>query len=153
MGLLHISSGAAFALSWFLFIDGAIFAHRGGPAFEYQFVEWLPGVLNLVAMVLCGFVNIDAFKEGGGESAMMMGGGGDDEKRNVAARSVFFMAVCVSLAGLSIAVWMLSTRYSGAGGAWPGIALLLQCCGMMSSGGLLMAARAQDAPQESSMGF
>ena len=148
MTLLHISSGAAFAIAWFIFIDGAVMASRGGADTTYRFVEYLPGILNLAAMVLLGFVNPAAFQQGGGETDFMMGGGGDDQRQHMAARSVFFMAVCVSLAGFSIAVWMLSTRYSTAADSWPGIALTLQCCGLMGSGGLPLAARSANKREE-----
>ena len=146
MGLLHGFSGATFAMSWFLFADGATFAAEAQK--KFVFVMWLPGLLCCVMIVLMGLVNVKALQESNDDDAAMFGGGGPtDDGDGIRARVFFFIAATFGLAGMSIAIWKMADTYNTSSDSWPGVALLLQTLCMMVSSGLLVAARMR-RPQE-----
>jgi hypothetical protein len=135
MGALHGASGVFFAISWFLFADGLIFARDDNKPFE--FMMWLPGILCVVSLVLMLMVNPDHIA--GSPSDDFMSSGFDDSEAQK-AKILFFISSVLSLAGVSIAIWKMSDTYNTAGATWPGVALLMQCVSMMASAGLLFRA-------------
>lgn len=144
MGGLHAASGACFAIAWFIFADGAFSAGQGSGK-QYKFVEWLPGLLCVVALILFTFVDVSQFQQSGGG---LMGGMATPEEQ-MRAKMMFFFAAIVGLAGVTVAIWMWAQNYNDSSMSWPGAALLLQCVMLLSSAGLLVGTKVK----QSSDGF
>jgi len=138
MGALHAASGACFAIAWFIFADGAYSAGQSAET-QYKFVEWLPGLLCIVAIILFTFVDVTQFQQGGGG---LMGGMATPEEQ-MRAKMLFFFAAIVGLAGVTVAIWMWAQNYNDSSKSWPGAALLLQCVMLLTSGGLLVGTKMQ----------
>ena len=134
MGKLHGAAGVFFALSWFLFADGLIFARDDGV--PYVFLMWLPGILCMVSLVLILLVNPDKIA-GSGDDYFSTGFSDAEEQK---AKILFFLASFVAVSGISIAIWKMSDTYNTAGATYPGVALLLQCVSMIIAMALLFKA-------------
>ena len=132
MGALHGAAGVFFAMSWFLFADGFIFARDDGKPFE--FMMWLPGILTLVALFMMLLVNPEHISGSPGDDFFSSG---FDDASAQKAKIIFFLSNVFSLAGISIAIWKMSDTYNTSGATWPGVALMLQCVSMMVAMGLL----------------
>jgi O-antigen/teichoic acid export membrane protein len=123
MAVLHAAAGAFFSIGWFIFADGAWFAaNRNNTKFE--FVECLPGIFSMLAMILLLFVNLKAIQGGSGDD--MFGGGGYSPEDTMRHKILFFFAAIVFLAGFTVAIWLQAAKYKSGDNYWPGLALLLQ---------------------------
>lgn len=135
MGLWHVAAGGIFAIGWFVFFDGLALARMHGIE-PYKFVQWLPGILCLLAMFMFAFVDAKAI-QGGNDDDMF---GSTDSSSVYKAKVIFFLAAFVALGALSIAVWQMSSTYTGSD-TWPGVALALQCVALITCTGFLFVAR------------
>lgn len=136
MGGFHAASGAFFAIAWFLFGDGAYSAGLMAGT-SYKFVEWLPGLLCIVAMVLFAFVDTEQLQQSGNG----IYGGFSTPEDQMRQKILFFFASIVALAGVTVAIWMLAQNYNTSDKSWPGVALLLQSFALIASAGLLVGSK------------
>jgi hypothetical protein len=154
MGVFHAAAGALFTIGWFIFADGAAEANKTEKD-KYEFVECLPGILCMVAMVMMLVVSIESISDNGGGDGDMFGGGGGATDADAVMRHkvLFFFAAMVFLSGLTVAVWLQAAKYKGSDNWWPGVALTLQALCFMGSSFCLGASKLTKPRQDDGMAF
>lgn len=151
MGVLHAAAGALFAIAWFVFADGAWWS-KNRTSTTFEFVECLPGILCVVALLMMLAVNMDAI-QGGGDGDMFGGGGSVMPEDTMRHKVLFFFGALVFLSGLTVAVWLQAAKYKNSDNWWPGLALLLQCLAMMGSSFCLAANKLVKKNDDDGMAF
>jgi hypothetical protein len=146
MAIMHGVAGACFTLGWFVFADGAWFANRNTST-KYEFVECLPGIFCLLAMIMLMFVNHTAI-QGPSDDGFGFGGGESAPEDVMRHKILFFISTLVFLAGLTVAIWMQAAKYKHSDNWWPGLALILQCVALMASSFCLGAAKMTKPPED-----
>eukprot|EP00899_Mesostigma_viride_P004253 jgi/Mesvir1/13829/Mv15979-RA.1 len=128
-------AGAVFGAGWWFWVDACVLSAMAGT--KVPFVHFLPGIVAVIAIIMINLVD----KRDLNENSVY------DEGAGCRSRTFLFLSYLISFGALGGATWVLVAGYASKAGVdtWPGVASIIQCILIITSGIIYWTSRQLEA--------